>query len=292
MVIETTPQAQPATTAPEFGTPSSPEALIALNTFVVEHAGKLYGPNADPATLTQYRELSSKTYDAPESNTAPVKVVAPANSGTPADAVNAAETYKRENAAALFSRNPDRAKVAELARLNAIAYPDVPDTPGAEADTGMVDSVTQAALAAASDVPDSPEKYRFDDLRPAGMQIDKALDSEVRNLFHEMGLSQSAARTLVLEWEKASEVARIAGRPLTETEITNRRDVVAQELRQLWGSDAGRKADLALSVIAALPADKRDRVAELLVASGLNNSKAVIVHLAGLAEARAVKSKR
>ena len=280
-----TAQAQPGAAsapAPEFGTPSSPEAVTALNAFRTSNAEAL--GRQDAVALAEYRRLSDAAFfPAAESNTAPAKVIAPAqtvpaNSGTPADAINAAETYKRENAAALFSRNPDRAKVAELARLNAMAFPDVPDAPGQIIYQPAEDGITHAANGAVNDVPADPGGYKLDHTTMVPGTHDKALEAEYRTLAHaDLKLPQATAAYI---FAKHNELMAHPETALSEAAST-------EKLRAIWGGDFDRKMGYVKEALHSIPAAKRERAAQLFSMSGIGNDVGMLSQLAFLGEVRA-----
>lgn len=273
-----TPQAQPgAASAPV------PDAnVVALDSYRAANSAALSNPKhaEHGKALAQYRELAGKAFpdNAPEAANKSAAQAAPSSGGAPADAINAVEAFKRENASALFGPNPDHGKRAELARLNSIAFPDVPDVPGQIIYQPAEDGLTSAANAAVADVPADPAGYKFDHTTMAPGTHDKALDAEYRTLAHaDLKLPQATAAYI---FAKHNELMAHPETALSEAAST-------EKLRAIWGSQYDEKMQRVGEVLRAIPKAKHDWVVRMFSVRGLGNDVGMLSQLAFLGEMRA-----
>lgn len=165
----------------------------------------------------------------------------------------------------------DAAARAEMSRLHVAGYPDAPPA---------ADAPPPAAPPAADAPPADPKLYKLDYAH--GQEINRALDTEARGLFHDMGLPQPVAKLASDLLQKAE--ARESR--FTDAELKLQAAASEFKLRSMFGVRYQAKMDAARSVIKSLPAEKYKRVVLWLDRSGVGNDPLLITQLATLAEQR------
>jgi hypothetical protein len=137
------------------------------------------------------------------------------------------------------------------------------------------------------DVPAEGRRYEFDYSNVP--EINNAFVGEMDSLCRQMELPGWLARYMGKAYVKA-EAAHRAGQ-LTQANMALQRSKAEYALRTLWKDEYVPKMKAARSVVLSLPAEKRDRVMQLLDDSGLGNDTVLLSHLATFAQHRAAARK-
>jgi hypothetical protein len=135
------------------------------------------------------------------------------------------------------------------------------------------------------DVPAEGKPYEFD--YTGVPEINSAFVNEMQGLCRDLALPGWLARYVSKQYVKA-EAAHRAGQ-LTPHSIALQRQKSEYALRTIWKDQYEMKVQAAQSVLFSLPSDKRERVMQLLRASGVGNDTVLVSQLASLAQHKAAR---
>jgi hypothetical protein len=147
------------------------------------------------------------------------------------------------------------------------------------------DPAMQAEHASYGDVPAEGQPYEFD--YSGAPEINSGFVNEMQGLCRDMALPGWLAKYMSKQYVKA-EAAYNAGQ-LTQANLALQRSKAEFTLRGLWKDQYVAKMQAARSVVLSLPAEKRDRVMQLLDGSGMGNDVVLLSHLATFAQHRAAR---
>jgi hypothetical protein len=147
------------------------------------------------------------------------------------------------------------------------------------------DPAMQAEHDSYMDVPRDGRPYEFD--YSGAHEINSGFVNEMQGLCRDMALPGWLAKYMSKQYVKA-EAAYNAGQ-LTRANLALQRSKAEFALRGLWKDQYAAKMQAARSVVLSLPAEKRDRVMQLLDSSGMGNDTVLLSHLATFAQHRAAR---
>ncbi len=282
-------------------TAPSPEATAARTELATLKADPAFGrtfASADPAVSGPARARMAELHKAAFPDVMAATPAAPAPTlqlaaGGPAPVDTAARDTARAELAAKKSDagfiakylSGDAAAKAEMARLQQAAHPgDIGDGKSLQAE-----GRPEAAADAMDDVPASPAKYQFE---YRGGEVDRALDSEARELFHGAGLPNTLAKQFFDGYEKIVAEVKKTGKAPSPVEIELGARSAEAKLQGMWGDKYPQKIEAARSVLKALPPEQYERAIAILDRTGLGNNAALIANLAAFAERRAANARK
>lgn len=117
--------------------------------------------------------------------------------------------------------------------------------------------------------PETPDKYEFEDKLPEGWKISEELDTNYREIAHQLGLTPKQAQELRTFYNTAVETAHNNNQQEVQTRLAEEHETNVGKIKEMWGPDYQAKTKIAVNTAKNVLSQE---TLDYLDATGLGNN--------------------